>query len=117
MYDVKPIVHQLLSSISGVTVSDVYPADWSKTPHISFYEQGNNDPLKIQDSPLSEITIQIDIWHKKSTGTLAAAVDAKMKSIGFRRSFASDVPDASGIKHKTMRYRGIVDTRTNRVHQ
>lgn len=117
MYDVKPLVNELLSSIPGVTVSDAYPTDWGKTAHISFYENGNSDPLKISDSPLSDISIQIDIWHKKSTGALAADVDAKMNSIGFRRVFAADVPDPGGIKHKTMRYRGVVDTRTNRVHQ
>lgn len=117
MFDVKPIITELLGSIPKVTVSDVYPQDWSKTPHISFYESGNSDPLKISSSCLSDITIQIDIWHKKSTGALAAEVNAKMNSIGFRRVFAADVPDPGGIKHKTMRYRGVVDSRTNRVHQ
>ncbi|WP_044737058.1 hypothetical protein [Geobacillus kaustophilus] len=117
MYDVKPEVNSLLSSIPGVTVSDAYPKDFSKLPHISFYEIANSDYLRIGGEPLSEISIQIDIWHNKSTGALAAAVDEKMSSIGFRRQFMADVPDPSGIKHKTMRYRGIVDKRTSLVHQ
>lgn len=117
MYDVKPVVAALLSSITGVTVSDAYPKDWGKLPHISFYEGGNADPIKTKSQHLSDISIQIDIWHKKSTGELAAQVNAKMNSIGFRREFAADVPDPAGIKHKTMRYRGVVDSRTNRVHQ
>lgn len=117
MYDVKPIVAQLLESISGVTVSDAYPRDFSKLPHISFYEQANTDYLRIGGEPLSEIVIQVDIWHNRSTGTLTQQVDEKMNSIGFRRQFMADVPDPSGIKHKTMRYRGVVDKRTGLVHQ
>lgn len=117
MYDVKPEVNALLESIPGVTVSYAYPKDFSKLPHISFYEIANSDYLRIGCEPLSEISIQIDIWHNKSTGALAAAVDEKMNSIGFRRQFMADVPDPGGIIHKTMRYRGIVDKRTSLVHQ
>lgn len=117
MFDIKPTVITLLSSIPGVTVSDAYPADFNKLPHISFYENGNTDPLRIKSGPLSEIAVQIDIWHNRSTGTLAAAVDEKMNSIGFRREFAADVPDPDGIKHKTMRFRGVVDSRNELVYQ
>ncbi|OMF54680.1 hypothetical protein BK138_16105 [Paenibacillus rhizosphaerae] len=116
MYDVKPEVNTLLSSIPGVTVSDAYPKDFTQLPHISFYENANNDPLKIKAGPLSDIAIQVDIWHNRSTGALAAAVEAKMGSIGFRREFSADVPDPN-VKHKTMRYRGVVDTRTGLVYQ
>jgi hypothetical protein len=117
MYDVKPLVNQLLESIPGVTVSDAYPKDFSKLPHISFYEIANSDYLRIGGELLTDISIQVDIWHNKSTGALAQQVDEKMNSIGFRRQFMADVPDPSGIKHKTMRYRGIVDKRTLLVHQ
>jgi hypothetical protein len=116
MYDVKPTVFAELSSITGVTISDAYPSDFNKLPHISFYEIGNSDPLGVKDGPLSDISIQIDIWHDRSTRTLAASVDEKMNVIGFRRQFQADVPDPN-VKHKTMRYRGVVDTRTLRVTQ
>jgi len=117
MYDVKAKINALLESIPGVTVSYAYPKDFSQLPHISFYELANSDPLRIEGSPLSDISIQIDVWHNKSTGALAQQVDEKMNSIGFRRQFAADVPDPGGIIHKTMRYRGVVDVRTNLVHQ
>jgi hypothetical protein len=117
MIDVKPEVNTLLSAIPGVTVSDAYPKDFAKLPHISFYEVENSDPLGIETGPLSEIAIQIDVWHNKSTGELAAAVNTAMNSIGFRRRFAADVPDPAGVKHKTMRYHGVVDIRTGRVSQ
>ncbi|MCG7406780.1 hypothetical protein MH117_05060 [Paenibacillus sp. ACRRX] len=117
MYDIKANVNTLLSSITGITVSDAYPKDFNKLPHISFYEIANSDPLTIANSPLTDINIQIDIWHNRSTGQLASDVDMKMNSIGFRRSFASDVPDPSGVKHKTMRYKGVVDARNGMVYQ
>ena len=117
MYDIKPEVNALLESIPGVTVSDAFPKGPAETPRITFYEGANTDPLKIRNGPLSDISIQIDVWHTRSTGALATAVDEKMNSIGFRREFAADVPDPSGIKRKTMRYGGRVDARTKLVHQ
>ncbi|WP_127539388.1 hypothetical protein [Paenibacillus illinoisensis] len=117
MYDIKPEVFAQLKEIAGVTISDAYPKDFSMLPHISFYEPSNNDPLGIKNSPLTAVAIQVDIWHNKSTGTLAAEVDVRMNSIGLRRDFSADVPDPSGIKHKTMRYRGVVDSRSGRVTQ
>lgn len=116
MYDIKPQIFNLLKEIEGVTVSDAYPKDWSKLPHISFYEQFNSDYLKKGPEDLTEVVIQIDIWHNRSTGAIAQAVDEKMNSIGFRREFAADVPDPN-VKHKTMRYRGIVDKRSLLVYQ
>lgn len=117
MYDIKPQVKILLESIEGVTVSDAYPKDFTKLPHISFYEQINNDYIKRGPEYLTEIVLQVDIWHNRSTGTLAQQVNEKMNSIGYRREFAADVPDPSSVKHKTMRFRGIVDTRNLLVYQ
>lgn len=117
MYDIKPDVLKQLEQIEGVTVSDAHPKDWAKLPHISFNEGSNTDPLRIQKGPLSAITIQVDIWHTKSTGALAVEVDTHMNHIGLRREFAADLSDPSGIKHKTMRYRGVVDSRSGRVSQ
>lgn len=117
MYDIKPDVNALLSAIPGVTVSDAYPTDFNKLPHISFYEIANIDPLGIQAGPLTDCAVQIDIWHNRSTGALATAVDTAMNSIGLRRELSADLPDPSGVKHKTMRYRGVVDVRSGRVTQ
>jgi hypothetical protein len=116
MYDIKPQVFSLLSSIPDVTVSDAYPKDFSKLPHISFYEQTNRDYYKIRGEPLTEVVLQIDIWHNRSTGTIAMQVNEKMNSIGFKREFMADIPDPN-IKHKTMRFRAVVDKRNLLVYQ
>lgn len=118
MIDIKPDVFAALQAVPGVkAVTDAYPTDWGKLPAISFYEASNRDPLGIATGPLSDVAVQVDIWHTKSTGALAAAVDAALNAIGLRREMAADVPDPSGIKHKTMRYRGVVDARSGRVSQ
>lgn len=117
MYDVKPEILTALLTIPNVTVSDAFPASAAKTPHITFVEAGNANHLKLKVNRLSEINIQIDVWHKTSTGAIAALVDVKMTALGFIRGFAQDINDPSGIKRKTMRYRGIVDSVTKLVHQ
>lgn len=119
MYDAKPDVLNVLETIPGVTVSADFPKNGAKMPHISFYELANDEGLTTNDTAglLSDISIQIDVWHNRETSALAAQVNEKMNSIGFRRQFAADLNDPSGLRRKTMRYRGVIDSRTNRVHQ
>lgn len=119
MYDAKPDVFSVLSTIPNVTVSGDFPAANASMPHISFYELANNEVMTTSDTVgiLSDISIQIDVWHNRSTGDLASQVNEKMNSIGFRRQFARDLNDPSGLKRKTMRYRGVVDSRSKIVYQ
>ena len=117
MYDAKPEIYSLLSTIPGVSASDQFPASPEQTPHITFKEADNSNYRKMRVELQTEIIILIDVWHTRSTGAIAAAVDVEMTSIGFVRQLAADLNDPSGMKRKTMRYRGIVDKRTNLVHQ
>lgn len=117
MYDVKPQINTLLESIVGEdSVSDGYPEDFNNLPQISFYEADNKDSYKLKEEVLTEIVIQIDIWHNRSTGSLAQEVNEKMNSIGFKRDFMRDIPDPN-IKHKSMRFKGKVDNRNLLVYQ
>lgn len=117
MYDIKPKINQLLGEIVGEdNISDSYPESFENLPKISFYEQDNKDVYKLKKEYMTEIVVQIDIWHNRSTGALAQQVNEKMNSIGFRRDFMRDIPDPS-IKHKTMRYKGKVDNRSLLVYQ
>ncbi len=117
MYDVKPEVNALLLTINGVTVSDQFPASPEKTPHITFKEADNSNYRSMSTELQSEIIILIDVWHTRSTGSISQEVNDKMASIGFLRQFSADLNDPSGMKRKTMRFRGIVDKRTKLVHQ
>lgn len=118
MYDIKPTINSLLEDIVGEdNVSDSYPASFNNPPYISFYEQDNRDVYKLREEVYTEVVIQIDIWHNRSTGLLAQQVNTKMNSIGLKREFARDIPDPSGIKHKTMRFKGKVNNRNLLVYQ
>ena len=117
MYDIKPKVNGLLEGIVGEdNVSDSYPENFNNLPYISFYELINNDPYKISEELYTEIVIQIDIWHNRSTGTLARQVNDAMNSIGLKRDFARDIPDPS-VKHKTMRFKAKINNRTKIMYQ
>ncbi|WFA10333.1 hypothetical protein [Tissierella sp. Yu-01] len=117
MYDIKPKVNELLEGIVGEdNVSDSYPNNFNNLPYISFYEQDNKDVYKIKEELYTEVVIQIDIWHNRSTGTLARQVNDVMKSIGFKRDFARDIPDPV-IKHKTMRFKARINNRTKIMYQ
>lgn len=116
MVDIKPVIFKQLKEIPGVKVTDAYPKDWNKMPHISFYEQVNRNYSKTSKEYLTEVIYQIDIWHNRSTGDIAKEVDKKLSAIGLIRQMARDIPDPN-IKHKTMRYRGIIDKRNFQVYQ
>lgn len=44
------------------------------------------------------------------------AVDEAMKETGLKRIECQDVPDPSGMKHKQMRYEGIIDMDSDEVY-
>ena len=119
IYNIKINVDTELMKIAGVTVSGNFPKANAKMPHINFGVGNNADPMLANSNRgiLQDLDIFIDVWHNKATDTLADSVDDKMTGLGFRRSFAADLNDPSGLNRKTMRYRGVLDTRSMRVHQ
>lgn len=117
MYDVKPEVLALLETIPDVNVVGEYPKEFAKLPLISFYELTNDEAAPELPGVLTEVSLQVDVWSKRSTGGLAQQVNTLMNSIGFRRQTARDVSDPSGVNRKTMRYRGTIDARSKRVTQ
>lgn len=53
---------------------------------------------------------------KKEGEELRMAVDEAMKETGLKRIECQDVPDPSGMKHKQMRYEGIIDMDSDEVY-
>jgi hypothetical protein len=115
MIDLKPEVYGALRTL-GIPVTDAFPAGFRDLPCLSFYELSNTDHYKVDGELLTEVTYQVDIWSDGSTGDLALRVDEALTEIGLRRQYAADVPQA-GIKHKTMRYGGLVEPRSGLVYQ
>jgi len=116
MINVKDEVYGAIKDISE-NVSDSYPADWATLPAIQYVEE-DNKVVEHTDGKEEKayVRYKIDIWNNRSTSDTAIAVDAGIAALGLKRIACGDVPDASGLKHKLMRYEGIIDVNTKFVY-
>lgn len=117
MINVKDQVYQAIKGICP-NVSDSYPSEWANLPAIQYVEE-DNKVYEFTDGKedKSYIRYKIDIWHNRSTSEFALEVDKKVSALGLRRTLCQDVADPSGLKHKVMRYEGIIDNITQFVYQ
>ena len=107
----KNLKDQVYAALLEVTknVSDVYPKDWADFPTIQYVEEDNSVYERTDNEEQSaSVAYKIDIWDNKSTSETALAVDKAISALGLVRTFCRDQPDPSGLKHKIMRYEGIV---------
>lgn len=79
----------------------------------SFDESGSAEGMR-EDK--SKVRYRIDIWDFKNTSPTAVAVDKAVSDLGLKRIGCADVPDPSGMKHKQMRYEGIIDMDSDQVY-
>lgn len=117
MINVKSQVFDAIKDICE-NVSDSYPSEWAKLPAIQYVEE-DNKVYEFTDGKedKSYIRYRIDIWNNRSTSEYAMVVDSKLALLGLRRTLCQDVADPSGLKHKVMRYEGIIDNKTEFVYQ
>ena len=108
MKNVKDEIYKKLLEVTE-NVSDQYPKDWSNFPVIQYVEEDNSVYERTDNKEQkSKVRYRIDIWHNKSTSDIALAVDGAVSELGLVRTLCADVPDPSGLKHKQMRYEGII---------
>lgn len=108
MKNVKDQVYQALSGVLK-NVTDQYPKDWESLPAVQFTEEENNVYERTENKEdKAYVRYRIDIWHNRSTSETALAVDEAVSKLGLVRITCQDVPDPSGLKHKMMRYEGII---------
>lgn len=111
---------QVYRAIKGITenVSDGYPKEWGILPAIQYTEE-DNSVYEWVDGKESKahLLYRVDIWDNSSTSAAAMEVDAAICPLGLRRTYCGDVEDPSGMKHKVMRYEGIIDVDTEMVYQ
>lgn len=116
MKNVKDEVYAALLTVTD-NVSDTYPKDWADFPAIQYTEENNRvEEWTDNREQKSRVRYRIDIWHNQSTSEAALAVDKAIAALGLRRTSCGDVPDPSGLKHKQMRYEGIIDMDSNIVY-
>lgn len=117
MKNVKDEVYAALLTVTD-NVSDTYPKEWANFPTIQYVEEDNSVFERTgNQEDKAKVRYRIDIWHNQSTSAAALAVDAAVSALGLVRTGCSDVPDPSGLKHKQMRYEGIIDMHSDIVYR
>lgn len=120
MISVKAEVYQgLVSAFEplGIQVFDYFPDELEQFPLIVYLEE-NNVPHEIVDGEevTSHITYRVDVWASDSTTEYALMINDVFAKFGIRRITSTDAPDVSGLKHKLMKFEGIVDVKTKIVY-
>lgn len=126
MRNVKDQVYAALCAVFD-NVSDDYPRSWANLPAVQYTEEDNRSYERTgEGEERSYIRYRVDIWDNVSTSEAAVKTDAVLgcpkddqriedsnknliEPLGLVRTFCSDVPDPSGLKHKQMRYEGIIN--------
>ena len=106
----KNVKDQVYSALLTVTenVSDTYPKDWANFPTIQYVEENNSVWERTDNAEQkAKVSYKIDT---------ALAVDAAISALGLVRTYCADAPDPSGLKHKVMRYEGIIDMSSDLVY-
>ena len=115
MKNVKDQVYEALKTVLE-NVSDIYPSDWAHLPTIQYAEEDNSVYERTkQGEQKSRVRYRIDIWNGGSTSEAALKVDEAVAALGLVRTGCQDVPDPSGLRHKQMRYDGIIDMHSELV--
>lgn len=115
MINIKPIICKELEKVAE-NVTDTYPDDWENFPVVIFLEE-ENKPYEIygDKEQKSNVRYKVDIFNNDSTSVLAIKIDEIFSNLGLMRTSSLDVPDPSHLRHKTMRFEGIVDLNSELV--
>lgn len=112
MDTIKATIYSTLNTISGVSVSQSTQSVVNSFPAITFSLSDNQNTIDLDGDLLHQNTeITVDFWAKSSTTNSAnmATAEAKLRAIGYRMSFASDVPDPDdSVFHVNTRFEALV---------
>ena len=119
MRNIKDKVYEALkAAFCEEKVTDQYPKNWASFPTIQYAEEENRVHERTDKEEKAYVRYRIDIWHNASTSEDALKVDEAVGpgGLGLVRTTCQDVPDQSGLKHKLMRYEGIIDMGTDDIY-
>lgn len=110
MKNIKDKIYNALCAVIE-NVSDTYPPDWEDFPAVQLTEE-NNAVCESTNTTIEEkakVRYRIDIWHNKPTSETALIVDQAVSALGLARTACMDAPEPNlRLKHKVMRYEGII---------
>lgn len=112
MIDIRAQMLTMLQEAAGTApVFDQYPEGDAAFPCVSFFESGN-EIYKMAGGKeyLSLVTYTVDIWGYDwdEIDPILHAINEKMQALGFTRDQCADAPQP-GMRHKTLRYSGVID--------
>ena len=129
MRNIKDQVYSALAAAFGQdAVTDQYPKDWTDLPAVQYTEEDNKVYERTDEGETkSYVRYRIDIFHNRSTSPAAIQVEqaigmpmerqrGETDPLGLSRTMCQDAPDPSGMKHKVMRYEGIIDMENDYVY-
>lgn len=117
MINIKPVIYKELQKVAD-NVTDTYPSDWENFPVVIFLEEQNKPGDWFDDKEQkTSIRYKVDIFDNDSTSDLAIKINEIFASLGLRRIESQDIPDPSHLRHKLMRFEGIVDLDSELVYQ
>ncbi|HGR5745228.1 TPA: hypothetical protein ACL5H5_002138 [Streptococcus pneumoniae] len=117
MINIKPVIYKELQKVAD-NVTDTYPSDWETFPVVIFLEEQNKPGDWFDDQEQkSSIRYKVDIFDDTSTSELSVKINQIFESLGLRRTDCQDVPDPSHLRHKVMRFEGVVDLDSELVFQ
>lgn len=114
IYDAKSQVAKKLATIQNVNVSSSTKKGLKTIPCIVYKEMDNKptDPY----NRFQDVVYSIDIFNTTSTSKLANEVDEKLSELGLKRTTCIDMDDEE-LRHKHMKFKGTIDTKTELVYQ
>lgn len=116
MKNVKDQVYAAILAVEENT-TDTYPNSWAKLPAIQYTEEENRVYERTKNKEdKSYVRYRVDIWNGQSTSEIALNVDSAISAIGLVRTGCTDISDPSGLRHKQLRYEGIIDMKSDLVY-
>lgn len=114
IYDAKSQVAKKLATIQNVNVSSSTKKGLKMIPCVVYKEMDNKptDPY----NRFQDVVYSIDIFNTTSTSKLANEVDEKLSELGLKRTACIDMDDGE-LRHKHMKFKGTIDTKTELVYQ
>lgn len=110
MYLPKHDIYTALSTIPSVTVLQGSQKTIVDVPAITFFVSDNNAALDLDNEITSQsVEVTVDIWASNSTNadSLLSSVETKMRALGYRLAYCTDVPDPDNICHINTRFDGL----------
>lgn len=92
---------------TGFNIEYHHPKKSTEFPCISFYNLTERSSLSLDNSEAVQTGwVQVDIWGKTpiQCGEMMLKVNEVLKADGWCREMSKDIPDESGIYHKTSRF-------------